>query len=283
MRILGWRVEYALVRGIETVTLLLPRNLSLALGEAIGTVARLFGVRRSVVLANFDYLGFPAEETRRILPALYANMGRYLVDLLRAGRKPPPYRVQGDEVLSTLGERGTLVLLAHFGNFEVLATIFGSLVEDLHVIVKPMHNPYIEEWLRRRRMATGVTTLAHQKALRKGLSVLRRKGVLAALVDQNPGREGTPVSFLGKPALTVRAFAGLQLKTGASVVSAYAILGRNGVYDVVLAAEPHASEDEISAVQARHNDAIGAWVQKHPEHWFGWFHRRFRPYLDYPR
>ena len=24
----------------------------------------------------------------------------------------------------------------------------------------------------------------------------------------------------------------------------------------------------------------GAWVREHPTHWFGWFHRRFRPHLD---
>jgi KDO2-lipid IV(A) lauroyltransferase len=280
-RVWKWRVEYAGVRCLEALALALPRRVGLALGSALGDLARVLRVRRSTVAANLRYVGIELGDADGGLPELYRNMGKYLVDLLRAPRRPPPYRLHGGELLDRLGERGTVVLMAHFGNFELLASVFGASVKDLHVIVKTMHNPYVERWLSARRLATGVHPLSHQKAASRGLAILRRKGILAALVDQYPGRDGTPVPFLGRQALTVRAIAGLQVRTQASVLGAFTILGPDDVYDVVLAAPPTTSTADVAAAQCLHNDVIGAWVKKHPTHWFGWFHRRFRPYLGY--
>lgn len=114
--------------------------------------------------------------------------------------------------------------------------------------------------------------------------------MIAALIDQYPGLDGTTGTFLGKSAKTVRAIAGLQERTGVPAVSVYALLRDDDVYDVVIETVPtpehdaDATRDErIEAVQRAHNDVVERWVRSHPEHWFGWFHRRFRPYLDYSR
>lgn len=283
-RIFSWRVEYAFVRAVEAILGIFPRGLALALGRGLGSLARALGVRRSTVRANLDYLGFDPEAARRIVPALYRNMGMYFVDVLRTPNHPPPHRIHGKEILEDAGTRGAVVLLAHFGNFELLASVFGSMVKDVNVIVRPMHNPYVESWLRRRRLATGVETLpAQENAVRKGFAVLKRKGILAALVDQSPGSSGAPVPFMGKPAATVRAIAGLQERADAVLVSAYAVLGPDRIYDVVLELHPACPREDVLAIQSFHNEVIAAWVRERPEHWFGWFHRRFRPYVDYSR
>ena len=129
-------------------------------------------------------------------------------------------------------------------------------------------------------------TIHHAKATRKALTILKRKGCVAVLVDQHPGRDGIPVPLLGQTACTVRAVAGLQERTRARVVSACAILGSDGVYDVYLAVEPFeldglGREARLSRIQERHNEIIGEWIRERPEHWFGWFHRRFKPFLEY--
>ena len=61
----------------------------------------------------------------------------------------------------------------------------------------------------------------------------------------------------------------------------------DGSYDIeISSAEPPdctgLSDDEaISAIQAQHNEIIGSWIRQHPEHWFGWFHKRFKEHIKY--
>ena len=281
-------VEYAALRVFEAAAVVLPRKGALVVGSWLGSTACALKVGRSVVLSNFGHVGLCSEdETQSRVRELYRNMGRYLMDSLRSPRKAPPYRLHGREHVEEMRRTGGVAVLAHFGNFEVLASVFGSLVDDLNVIVKAQHNPLVERWLDARRQATGVRTIYQKNAAKKAISVLRRGGILAALVDQNPGPDGTPVPFLGKEAYTVRAIAGLQERTGANAVSAYAMLGEDQVYDVVVAPlrmEPSTNgSDRVSEIQIRHNEIVGGWIRNHPEHWFGWFHRRFRPFADYSR
>ncbi|TDI46526.1 MAG: hypothetical protein E2P02_04855 [Acidobacteria bacterium] len=288
-RRLVWRVEYVALRGCEAFVGRVPRAAALLLGRAVGWLALKLGVRRAVVVANLRFVGMGSDaEIAHILPKLYANMGMYIMDLLRARRQEPPYRIHGGELLAQREQRGVIAILAHFGNFELLATAFGTVFSDVHVIVKPMHNPYVENWLDERRLATGVQIIGHKNAARPAFTTLKQNGVLAALIDQDPGAEGTTVPFLGKPASTVRAIAALQEHVDPQVVSAYARLGDDDVYDVVLVLERFdldglEKDARVTRIQERHNEIVGAWVRADPEYWFGWFHRRFRPFLEYPK
>ena len=104
-RRLGWRVEYAALRGLETCASLLPRPAALVLGRAIGWLALKLGVRRAVVVANLRFVGMGSDaEITHILPALYGNMGIYVMDLLRVRR-------QRQSVLPTLSAGAFYVVL----------------------------------------------------------------------------------------------------------------------------------------------------------------------------
>ena len=286
--------EYAALRVVEFAVNLTPRRLALALGGLVGGLLCLFGVRRRVVQRNFDHVGlWDKGAADKIIRELYRNMGRYTVDFLRRG-KLPPYRVNGYDIYTRAGGKGkgVIIVLAHFGNWELLASVWGKQVNDLNVVAKPMANPLVEGWLFKKRTAAGVATIYTDSALRGMLAVLKRKGVTAILIDQNMGAMGTPAPFLGKTASTVRTVAGLIRKTGAAAVPMYAVMGRDGRYDIdFFEAEPPSppdgaegdSEAAITAIQAQHNGILSQWIMKRPEHWFGWFHRRFRGDVDYRR
>ena len=286
--------EYAALRVVEFAVNLTPRRLALAMGGLVGGMLCLFGVHRRVVQRNFDHVGlWDKGAADKIIRGLYRNMGRYAVDFLRCG-KLPPYRVNGYDIYTRAGGKGkgVIIVLAHFGNWELLASVWGKQVNDLNVVAKPMANPLVEGWLFKKRSALGVSTIYTDSALRGMLAVLKRNGVAAILIDQNIWLMGTPVPFLGKPAYTVRTVAGLIRKTGAAAVPMYAIMGRDGRYDIdFFEAEPPPapdgadgdSEAAIMAILTQHNDILSRWVMKYPEHWFGWFHGRFGGFVDYRR
>jgi KDO2-lipid IV(A) lauroyltransferase len=281
-------IEYAALRVVELAVNLAPRRVALALGGAAGRLLCLFGVYRKVVQKNFAHVGlWDNAQTENIARALYRNMGRYAADFLRRG-KLPPYRLNDYEAYTNARAtgKGTIIVLAHFGNWELLASIWGRREGDLNVVAKPMGNPLVENWLHKKRTAARVNTIYTDSALRGMLTVLKRGGITAILIDQNMGAMGTPAPFLGKTASTVRTVAGLIRKTGAVAVPLYAIMRADGGYDINFFEAPPlpdggGEEEAISAIQTQHNDILSQWVMKHPAHWFGWFHRRFRGFADY--
>jgi len=283
-------IEITLVRILAFVFSVLPRDLSLFCGVLLGRIARYGGYRRNVVEKNFAHVAYWSPvETQRIIRKLYDTMGKYFVDFLRDPRKIPPHDPVDMALLHGLLEKkkGIISVQAHLGNWEVLARIFDTDQIPLSVIAKEMSNPYFERWLCERRAMAHISVIYHKNGLRKILRELKNNGFVAMLVDQNMRKEGTPVEFLGKPANTTRGAAGLLYRTGAAMQYAYGIIDKSNKYTIhfeegVLPDREHLSEEEfIVAVQKEHNRAISEWIKKHPHHYFGWFHRRFKGYIQY--
>lgn len=291
MKFLSHVLEYCGLRAVEFLVCVMPRRCALAAGAAAGMLLFYAGVYRKVVERNFDHVGMlDGKERQKALRALYANIGRYGSDFLRAGRRrPPPCTVNNlDEVDKALARgKGMIAVLAHFGNWELLAAIFGSHFPDLNVLARPMHNPLVEKWLLAKRKRAKVTPIYASGALRKMLTVLNRNGIIAMLIDQYAADQGTSVLFLGKPANTVRTVAGLLHKTDCGIVLPFALLKPDGSYDIAIEAAPaikvsRDNKDEfIAAVQTSHNDVLSRWIKQYPEHYFGWFHRRFKDTISY--
>ena len=270
----------------------MPRTVALRLGSAAGKVLYRSGVYRRTVKTNLEYVGLWNEtEQERITKALYRNIGRYAVDFLRPALPLPVHRVHDFEKIEPLLNcgKGTIVILGHLGNWEMLATVFGERTGRLHVVAKNMNNSIVDTWLLKKRTASAVSTIYTNQALRKMLEVLRSDGIIAILIDQFGRHHGTPVPFLGKDANTVRTVAGLTRKTGCCVISTTAIMQPDGSYDIPMYTIPEPdcsglSEEEIVAsYQKVHNDILSEQIRTWPEHWFGWFHRRFRGMADYKR
>ena len=225
----------------------------------------------------------------RIIRELYLNIGRYAVDFLRSSPVAPPHTIKNPEILQSIlaQHKGSIALLAHLGNWELLAVVYGKLLPDLSVVAKPMKNKFVDKWLAEKRKRADVSTIYTRNATRKMLEAIKRKGVVAVLIDQHAGKHGAMVPFLGKMANTVKAVAGMVQKTDCEVFTIYAIMLKDGSYDVVLKRAPSPGEEKkgeqerIDEYMRLHNEVISEWVRKYPEHYFGWFHKRFRGKIRY--
>ncbi len=284
------RVQYATLRLLELLFRLLPRPLSLRAGAWFGALLYRLGVRRKVVDRNLRHVGLWDERAmKRITRLLYRTTGRYIADFLRSRPGSLPYVSHHEDLVARSLSRGkgTLLVLGHYGNWEALATIFGRSVPSLCVVAMPMRNPLVERWLIARRSDTGVVTIHKGRATRQVLAALRSNSMVAVLIDQNIRGQCVPAPFLGTTAPTVRTVAGLLQHTGCSVMLVYAIMDPHGVYHVhteegrELGVPRERSEEFVAAYQADHNDVLSRWIRQAPEHWFGWFHRRFGSDVDY--
>jgi Kdo2-lipid IVA lauroyltransferase/acyltransferase len=283
-------LEYASLRLVQGLLFLLPRSISLSIGGFLGKCLYVTGVYRKIVRKNMEFVNiWPPDEQIVITKKLYRMMGRYATDFLRPRTPLPPHRIHDFELIQPLFDkgRGVIALLGHFGNWELMADIFGSKLRCLSVIAKPMRNRLVDEWLAKKRTAASVETIYSDQALRRTYEAIKANRVVAVLIDQNAGSHGTPAPFLGKETSTIRTVGGLVHKTGCAVLPVFALMNDDGTYEIVISVAPHPdtagkSDDEcIAAYQRQHNDILSGWVKQHPEHWFGWFHKRFRESIKY--
>jgi Kdo2-lipid IVA lauroyltransferase/acyltransferase len=284
--------QYFLLRTVQLLLVIIPRRPALFLGSILGYVLYLLGAYRRIVRKNMEYTAlWDDATTNRITRSLYKNFGRYAVDFLRPTYPLPKYTLHDYEKIEPLFHegKGTIAILGHIGNWEMLATVFGTMTGKLNVVAKTMSNPFVDKWLLAKRTASSVTTIYSNQALRKMISVLRSDGIIAILIDQYMRNHGNPVPFLSKPSKTVNTVAGLAVKTGCNVVSIKAIMRTDGTYDITAYRLPDeelsglSEEDKIFTTQQRHNDLLSQRIMEHPDHWFGWFHKRFRGYVSYKR
>lgn len=283
--------EYLLLRMLVALLSIIPRAIALHLGSFAGLMLYKTGFYRRIAETNLAHVAlWKNDEQARILRELYRNIGKYAVDFLRPTQPLPPHTLDNyDDVRHLFYEgKGTIVILGHLGNWELLASVFGNLIGKLSVVAKPMQNPFVESWLHSKRSASAVTTIYSSQALRKMLTSIKNDGVIAILIDQFMRKHGNPVPFLGKTAYTVSTVAGLAQKTGCNVVSISSILNQDNTYAIKFhllpdqpAARTSTDEEQILMMQTLHNQMLSDQIIANPSHWFGWFHKRFRGYVTY--
>jgi KDO2-lipid IV(A) lauroyltransferase len=209
--------------------------------------------------------------------------------MLRLPGSMPPVTVESEEAVQEASRSacGVLVLFAHYGNWELLMPVLAKRLGGLTVIAKPMKNPLVDRWLVSQRAQCHFEVAPPGNAVRTALRVLQSGGAVAVAIDQWPGDMGTPCMFLGKKTKTVRTVAGLVNLTRCTTLAAYAIMEPSGSYRVIVRGlpPPSGSPDEdcdaVATLQLHHNEIVSAWIMERPEHWFGWFHRRFKDLLEY--
>jgi KDO2-lipid IV(A) lauroyltransferase len=280
--------EAGLARALRAVVRALPRRAALLLGARLGDLARLIGIRRAVALENLA-LAFPERpeaERRRILVAHYRDLGMMMCEAARgtASSHAPEgevvARARGLEHLEAAKRagRGAIVLTGHYGDFGLLGAWLGRH-NPLDMFGKALHNPAVEELLVRTCEETGMRRVVAGAGLRKLVAGLRANRWAIMLADQDAGRDGVFVPFMGRLCSTTPAPAELSLRTGAPLLMAFITRrpdGRNEV-DVLppLAIERPDAADAVARLTALHTTVLEEWVRRSPHMWF-WLHRRWK-------
>jgi KDO2-lipid IV(A) lauroyltransferase len=269
----------------------LPLGVAQGLGAGLGRVAYwILPGRRRVALDNLtlaygDRLS-PAER-ERLARRCFEHLGMTTLECCRLFFGPTErlfgrIRGQGTEYIgqALARGRGIFFLTGHFGNWELLAATHGHAGFGLSVVVRPLDNPYLDALIARARERSGLRAIPKRDAVQGVRAALARGECIGILLDQDAGRAGVFVPFLGHPASTSRALAVMAIKTRAPVVPAFIHRLPDGGHELVLDPEiPLAItgdlDHDIEVNTARFTHAIERHVLAHPEQWF-WVHRRWK-------
>ena len=223
-------LEYLAVMAVALPLYWMPHRMALRAGEYLGAIMYyILPRRRQIGLKNLTIAfgdSMPDQEKERILRSNFRNLGKSIIEVLhfpkmsRADVHEKVTIVGQENCLNAMGKgRGMIYLAAHIGNWEMSSFAQSAAGYPANIVVRPLDNRYLNNFMVRVRTMYGHTILARRKGMRDMIAALKRQEAVGILMDQNAKRsQGIFVDFFGKPASTVPVIAILALRYDAPVV-----------------------------------------------------------------
>ena len=276
---LGVDAAAAFARPLPTPGL---RRLGAALGSLVGWAGIRARVARDNLARSFPERSNPEREA--ILAEHYRELGRVFLEYTQLPRLAlaPEVEVVGEtpgiEHLHGVIGKGAILMTGHFSSFELLAARLARL-NPVDVVVRTQRNQEVDARIARLRADAGLGTLRAEAEIRRILEALRRGRWIALVADQDAGRNGSFIPFLGRPASTTLGPARIALAARVPIVMGFPTRRHDGRLDLEveppMLGDPARGEDAALDLTRRHVERLEFWVRRYPAMWF-WLHRRWK-------
>jgi KDO2-lipid IV(A) lauroyltransferase len=292
LRSLGDYAVYLVVRALICVVQAFSLETCAAGARVLAWLfADVLRVRRRVVDDNLSH-AFPQVSSgrkRRLARRMWEHLFLLVVEVAHAPRLIHDtnwrdyVRLQNAAPLvrALLDQRPTLLVSAHFGNFELAGYALGVLGFPTHTVARTLDNPFLDGFVNRFRGATGQHIIAKKGGYEEIVQVLSSGGTMTFLADQYAGSKGCWVEFFSRPASVHKAIALFALDNDAPLAVGYARrTGRPLHYELAVeaivdprdAAAPADNVRDLTAWYTRHLEHV---IRRHPEQYW-WLHRRWK-------
>jgi len=191
-----------------------------------------------------------------------------------------------DLLISTLtGERPTVVVAGHYGNFELSGFILGMFGFETFSVARPLDNRFLNRFVNDFRSMHGQHILPKIGSAALVDKYLARGATLAVLGDQSAGRKGMFVNFFGQSASTHKAIALFSLQHNAPLLIGFARrlgkplhyeMGTEGVAD---SSDVPTDSDPVRYLTQWFTERLETIIREEPDQYW-WVHRRWK---DQPR
>ncbi len=279
--------EYTAAMALMATLRYSPRAIAERLARAYVKLLDLAVPRlRRIAMRNLE-LALPelkSEARRRIADGVFRSVARVLVAIARL---PDLTRANIGEWIAHDGlehlreaqsrGKGVLVATGHLGNWELSVNAHTLLCGDtMNIVVRPLDNPLLDEFVRRRRELFGNRTIGKKDFVRSLLKALEAGENAGMLVDQNNMLDqGVFVDFFGVPARTGTSFAKIAAHTGAAVVPGFAVWSEAEKRYRLKFYPALEMTGEIVEDTRRVQAAIERAIREYPDQWL-WIHRRWK-------
>jgi len=286
--------QYYLIKAFSRMICWLPYSWLLAIGKRLGLVFyRVAGrQRRRAITQASERLGLSSDEAAMMVRRLCIHLGQTFLEImytpvLNRGNIDRFITIENrhylDEVLST--GKGAVILAAHFGNWEWLGATLALIGVPLSSVIKPQPNEQHTRILNEFRQHTGMQIFNRGTSELLGISRALKQGRFVGFVaDQDAGRGGMFVNFLGKMASTPLGPATFARKFKVPVLPAFILRRPEGGHRVLFQ-EPFYCENtgnEEADLYRATRQMVGItenMIRQYPDHWL-WFQRRWNTKYD---
>jgi KDO2-lipid IV(A) lauroyltransferase len=269
----------------------LPVRLALFIGRVLGILGYLFDSKhkriayRNLRTAKAGECSIP--QLKRILRKNYQNLGMNLIEILRMPWMNKHYvnryiKIKGRENLDSVREnqRGTIILGAHFGSWEIYFAIAGILDYPLCIFAEEQTRyPLLDRFLNQTRQKQGISVLRVGQQIRQVIRALQEKKFVGMVADHG-AKEGVFVDFFGRKTRTPTAAVRISLKFDLPILVVYLRRVKGPEHELVISPPlaikrtGNLGEDIISNLEMINRITEG-YISKYPEQYL-WFYKRFK-------
>lgn len=284
------RVEYIVYRFVARRVTAMSEESVHRWGTRLGILGgKILRGRHRLMMRNlrFVYPDRPEKELRKIANDCWRHFGRETLISIQiqnlsleeiAARCPFVNTHILEEAIAR--GKGTILISAHWGGWEVAGLAIMSLVRNVRTVARPLDNELLERELQQIRARTGAEVVDRRKAARVLLKGLAENSLLVLLPDQAVlPREGVLAPFLGHSAWTTPAPAKMALRAGATIVFGFCIPDglrhRLEFADAIRADLLTEAERDPVELTRRINDIISHRIHARPDLWL-WMHDRWK-------
>jgi KDO2-lipid IV(A) lauroyltransferase len=241
----------------------------------------LWPTKRRWSNANFGHVaGLPPDDpkVRRLALAAYREYARYLVEVMHletmSAEEAGSHVVQADldhiETSWRESPGGIIFALGHVGNNEAVAAAVADRGWPINVVADDSSFPEMFERFRRLREGWGVHVIPWRN-LREIFGALKRREMLALLVDWGYRSDGIPVRLFGAWTTLPAGPASLAAKTNSPILPISIHRAEGGRFRVTYAPlirVPSSSPADLQRATQAVADALAANVGEAPQQWY---------------
>ena len=281
--------QYRLLKLVSWLVCLLPYQLLLALGRGVGHLyyyaAKKQRLRAETAIR--ERLEVDAETAARIARSMCVKIGQTFLEVLYMPKLTKEkmnnlVAIDHPEYLwdAVKEGRGVVLLTAHMSNWEWLGASLAMNGYPLTSVIKRQPNDQHTRILNEYREAAGIEIFARGTSEMIGAAKALKAGkILGFLADQDAGKDGLFMPFLGKLASTPIGPAFFARKFKAPVVPAFITRKDGGGHQVHLL-PPFYYEDtgdqdgDMYRLTARMTQTVEDMIRQYPDNWL-WFQKRW--------
>jgi len=271
-------VFYVLVRSLAEFVRRIPRRMAGDFLAALGRLAwmvRPADRERTLRQLGYAFPELSAARRRSMGRECFALFGRNLADAVRSEIQVRIDPQDAERFDRAAASGDPLLLLAlHLGCWEQLGRWLARRLEHMGTVTANPHNHWIDRWLRKERVALGLTTFDRRREPLAAARWLRRARPLAILADHRGQVESVDAAFFGRPAPTAVGPGRLARRCGARILPVG--ITRDGDGHRVLVGEElvWSTMDDETQLATRCNAALEELIRRAPTEWT-WFHDRY--------
>lgn len=288
--------EYLGVAVFLRMARLLPQAALPSVSRLMGALAfDVFGYRREVALANLAQhlspdgpsgsTGSGEHNRRRIGRESVQNFVMGLAEFTRLPLVDEAYVRKRIEItgLANLDQvlgmgRGAILVTGHFGSWEIPGCVLAQMGYPVDLLVGVQRNRLVQNLMNGLRRSCGIGIIEPRHLVR-AVRALRANRFVAMLSDQDAGRGGVFIDFLGAQASTPRGAARLSILAHSPIVPGF-IVRTSGCGHRIVIEEPilppgAPSEEALRDLTQAYTRVIESYVRRYPGQWL-WTHRRWK-------
>ena len=279
------------LRLISAVIQQLPIAWSLGLARCVGNIAYLFDKRRFVAYANIK-AAFPNQyspgKIKSLVRHAYVHFAQVAAEMLYFPKMDRTYanrfiempnRPLYDEAFS--GARGTMLMTAHAGNWELMQIYSGLIGNPMRVLVREQKMGALDQLLNELRSSHGSTPVFTKgMQIRDLIETLKNGHVVGVLGDQGGGRDGMIVRFFGRKTTAPSGLFSIALRFRSQVIPCFSYRKGGPKHEIILFDPIQLLESGNEGYDNQVNyqqylNRLEQFISEHPEQWL-WIYKRWK-------